>query len=582
MHRDTLAQTHPTYDAPLLRELRDLYMGGYEIAARASTYLPTLVGENEARWTERQGAAAFVGYLSHIVDHYASALFSQSIHVAPAEGEPPVDAEFYETFSNDADLASSSFCDVLRGLLTWALVQRRALLAVDFPTVDAEATSRADEDAMGAARAYVYQVPTEQLIDWDYETKVRRREKTAGGVVEYDVGSFAWCVLYTQTQERLTPADKRETLVERWKVWSRDESGRVVWELYEARSKTGAPSTFSPSVERTSTDSQFVAGTSVAAQAAAADVPLVASGVTSFQQIPVLELTVPDGLWIGNKIGPLNKEHWQRRSILNASENRSLVATAYAKLGSEVGAVGSAVVPHVQRDPERGEGYEAQLAAKGYLVIGAQDELGYLEPSGGYAESAENRIGKLVDEMYRVSHLMAASVSSTSNSVGRSGASKAEDRFATTVVLQALGAICRDFARRVYEVMSEARGEVVTWQATGADRFDLFDREQVVAEGVDLAEFPIPSATLEVEYRTQFASRLVPNLAPEVLQQVREEIKAGVEAKRKQAEEARKAALQSPQVPIGDGTGRVARPGDDIVTPQGRGPLRVRANEVPR
>ena len=435
------------------------------------------MGENATRWTERQTAAAFIGYLGNIVDHFSSALFSQPIHVLPAEGEPPVDDDFYEAFSNDADLASSSLHDVLRGCLTWALVQRRALLAVDFPQVEAEASSRADEDAMGLARAYVYQVPAEQLIDWEYESQARRRERTRDGAVEYDVGWFKWVVLYRQRLERNDPSEKRETIVDQWKVWKRNESGQIVWELYEATSKGTAAKTYASDVARSITDSEFQASTALQSGIKPGEVPMVASGVTSFARIPLVELTVPDGLWIGNKIGPLNKEHWQRRSILNASENRSLIATAYAKMGSEAAGKGDAVTPYTQRDPERGETYEAQLAARGYLVIGGDDELGYLEPSGAYAVSAEERIGKLVDEIYRVSHLMASSVSSTAKSVGRSGASKAEDRFATTVVLQALGAIVRDFARRIYEVVSEARAEAVTWQATGADHFDLFDRE---------------------------------------------------------------------------------------------------------
>jgi hypothetical protein len=521
--------------------------------------------------------------MGNIVNHYVSALFSQPIHVIPAEDSEPVDEAFYEAFANDADLASSGFQDVLRGCLTWSLVHKRALLAVDFPQGDGEVNTRSDEDAMGLSRAYVYPIPAEQLIDWEYETQARRREKTAAGVVEYDVGWFKWVVLYRQRLERNSPSDKRETVVDQWKVWRRDGE-RIVWELYEARSKAGAASTYASDVARTLTGSEFQASTAVASGVTPGDVPLVASGVTSFLRIPLVELVMPDGLWLGNMLGPLNKEHWQRRSILNASENRSLIATPWAKLGSETGAVGAAVAPFVQRDPERGEGYEAQMAAKGYVVIGKDDELGYLEPSGAHAVSTEERIGKLVDEMYRVSHLMASSVSSTSNSVGRSGASKAEDRFATTVVLQALGAIVRDFARRTYEVISEARAEPVTWQATGADRFDLFDREQVIAEAMDLTTFPVPSRTLEVEYRAQFAARLVPNLAPEVQQTVREEIEAGVDDARKQAEEQRKAtlaALSQPQVPLGDESGRVVRPGDSVAAPAGRGPIRVNGNKPP-
>lgn len=578
---ETLAQTHPTYDAALLMELRDLYVGGYEIQERASTYLPQLVGENDTRWTERQGTAAFIGYLANVVDHFASALFSQPIHVRPAEGSGPVDEDFYESFHNDADLASSSFQEVCRSVLTWALIHKRGLLAVDFPNVDAPVATRRDEDALGLSRAYVYQVPTEQLIDWEYETQAKRRERTESGAVEFDVGWFKWAVLYRQQLERDDPSAKRDTLVEQWKIWKHDDQGRVVWELYEHRSKVGDPNArrFTPTIASDTTGSQYHAGTALEDSATAGgDVPMVASGVTSFLRIPLVEVSVPDGLWMGNKIGPLNKEHWQRRSIVNASENRALVAVPYVLLGPEAGAGGSAVTPFAQRDPERGLTLGDQLSARGYLVLGHQDKPGYMEPTGGYQDSAEERIGKLVDEIYRVSHLMASSVSSTSKATGRSGTSKAEDRFATTVVLQALGAIVRDFARRTYEVISEARAEPSTWQATGADRFDLFDREQVIAEAVEVANIAIPSKTFAVEYKSQLAQRLVTNLAPEVQETIREEIEAGVDDERKQAEESRKALAAAAIAPA---QGVVAREGDQIVTPQGRGPLRVNSGAKP-
>lgn len=533
IRREVIAQTHPTYSATLLQELRDLYVGGYEIASRASTYLPQLVGEASARWTERTQHTAYVPYLGHVVDHFASALFAQRVHVRPAPDEQArVDERFYETFAEDADLASSSFSELCRSALTWALVQRRALVAIDFPdTSEAPAANLLDEERSGASRAYATWVPTEQLIDWEYDSQVRRRVKVADdGMVEFDVGWFKWVVLYRQFSTRKSPAHERNMHTEQWKVWRRDEdTGRIVWELYELtelqlrNNDRDISATVGAEVSTSAFQASTLAGSGQSEIPGSAK--LIKSGITSFQRVPIVELLLPDGLWVGNKLGPMVKEHYQRRSIINASENRSLVATAYAKLGPEASAPGEAFVSGAQMDPDRGDGLNEQLAAKGYVVIGKDDELGYLEPKGTYAELAEKRLQSLVDEIYRVSHLMAASVSATQASLNRSGSSKREDWHSTNVVLSALGAIVRDFARRCYEVIGEGRGERVSWQASGLDKFSSDDRSSAVTEAVELAKAPpIESATFRAEYAYALATRLLPHLEPGAAEQMRTEI----------------------------------------------------------
>ena len=523
-----LAQENPDYDCSLISELDDLYVGGYQLQRNAEKYLPKIVNESDGRHKERASQTAYVPYLGHIVDHFSSAVFAQPIHVRPSNDSTDPDPEFYEHFSSDADLGSSAFHEVAKSMLTTALVQRRAVLCVDFPPPVEGVATRFDEERSGATRAYVGEVPLESLIDWEVDTRVRRRVKLEGGAVEFDVGWFKWAILHTWRTERPSFLASRNERVDSWKVWRRDEeSGAVVWDVYEMRRKALSDGTYAEPRKNTK-------------------VPWVDGGVTSFQVVPLVEMSLPGGLWVGNKLGPLVKEHFQRRSMINSSENRSLGATAWMSLGPEVPALHGELPAMVQQDPHRGDSAAQRAREAGFLVIGSDDELGYLEPSGNYAKLAEDRMAKLVDEIYRVSHLMAASVSSTSTSVGRSGTSKQEDRHSTAIVLSALGCIVREMARRVYEVISDARSEVVEWVASGLDHYDLTDRAEVIAEATQVDAVAIPSVTFKTQYKTELAMRLMPQLSPEEQNTIRDEIEAGI----READEAAKAlAAAAPAAP---------------------------------
>jgi hypothetical protein len=259
------------------------------------------------------------------------------------------------------------------------------------------------------------------------------------------------------------------------------------------------------------------------------DVPRAGGGETTFRQIPVIELTIPAGLWVGNKLGVLAREHFQRRSALNAAENKSLFAVPYVKLGPEITAPGAAMPSEVQQNPNRGRDPRGEFNRKGYVVIGKDDDIGFAEPVGAAYELVDKQLEKLVDEMFRVVHQMASSVSATKQALARAAASKAEDRHATEIVLAAYGALVRDAAKRIYDCLAAARGENVVWTAHGLDKYELEDRDGILKEALSLDAIAIPSATFHKTYKTKIALALVGNCPPETQDVIREEIERGVD-----------------------------------------------------
>jgi hypothetical protein len=498
MQYGLLRQRNPAYVPRRWEELSDLYVGGYPLLDKASKYMPRFVGENAQRYAERLAASSYVNHFGQITDFFVANLFSQELVVTAAADAPdpdttgsaPHDDGFYDAFAHDADLRGTTLVKVLRQLFTTALIKGKALLAADLPALESRAVNLAEENAVGASRGYVFEVPAEQLVDWEYD----------------DRGRFAWAILERVICRRASPLESRNLLVEEFKVWTQD--GDVArWDLY--RTAPHKPS------QRIGED---------------VDVPRVGGGRTSFRQIPLLELSMAPGLWVGNKVGCLSREHFQRRSALNSAENKSLFAIPFVKLGPEISAPGDALPSEVQQNPNRGRDPRAEFNRRGYVVLGKDDDIGFREPEGRAYDLIDKQLDKLVDEMFRVVHQMAASVSATTTALGRAAASKAEDRSATEVVLGAYGALIRDFAKRIYDCIAAARGEHVVWTPHGLDKFDLEDRDGILKEALAVDSIAIPSATFKKVYKTKLAFALVGNVPPETQDVIREEIEAGVEA----------------------------------------------------
>lgn len=515
----TLKQTNKAYDPCLLSELDDLFVGGYQIAGKASAYLTQLVGEHDARFQERCNVVAYQPYFGQIVSQFASALFAQPLDVKPAADAsnpdtPGVlpDPRLYRDFAKDCDRKGGSFPDLMQAGLITALTKRSAIVHLDAPAVDEAPKTKIEEEALGSDRVYAYEVPLEQLIDWDE-----------------DKNGLKWAVLHWIENPRNGPFGNRDTNYEHFKVWYL-EDGVAVWQEFVASYPVNGPPP---------NDDQ--------------DIPASGGGKTSFKRIPLLKLTLPIGLWVGNLIGPSAREHYQRRSSLIGSQNRSLCAIPWVSRGPEIGAEGGAMPSTTQENPYRGADPVGTFNKKGFVEIGSDDKIGFAEPLGHCYEIIDKELGGLKDAMFSVASQMAASISgSSTTALGRSGLSKQKDTESTSKVLAELGSKIRTFAALIYRTISEARNEVVMWTPHGLDDYEQEDREQVLEEGVSLDQIAIPSITFRRHHKYQTARKLLgPGVDPTTLDQIKTEIEAGVaqeEEMRALMAEAQKDAIENPPV----------------------------------
>jgi hypothetical protein len=509
------------YDAKVWEELDDLFRGGYVIAAKADKYLFKCVGEDlggsSDRYKERLKLAAYIGYFAQQCNCYGAALFERPVLVMPAgdaedpntPGELP-DVEVYGEFARNADLRGGSFSEVLKQVTLSALVKGKGIIAVDFPALDGETpNTRAESDATGVSRPYIYEVTAEELINWRYASQVTEvvdvSEAGRTGAVRFSVGRFAWAITKKVIQEREKPEDEDGVTVEEYRVWQRQDDGSITWDLY--RIEITKDKKLSPED----------------------DIPVEkSSGATTFREIPLVEIKIPEALWLGNVLGPMCLEHYRRRSALLAAQQRALLVIPQVNLGPEVPGVGQPLPAARAQDESRGDDPRQQLERKGYMTFGVGEGVSFPSPQTAAFQIVDQQLKDLVDEIHRIAGRMASSISSTGpGGVDRSGVSKELDQADFCVVLRALGAIVRDGARRIYEIISDARQEDVHWSIHGLDEYAAGDdRQQLLAEGAALGTLPVESPTFRAEAQMRWAQRFLPGLSADTQATIRKEIAA--------------------------------------------------------
>jgi hypothetical protein len=533
---ELLCQQNPEYDPQLCETVEDLYEGGFTILKKARKYLTNVANEHKSRYKERCAVASYRPYLGQIIDQLVSDVFSQPLSIKPAAdapdettpGEQP-DEPFYSELEKDFDGEGTPLLELMGAVLRTALLKRYGILAVDLPKPDPAlppAANRLEEESRGNRRCYGYEVPVEELIDWELEPGGKR---------------FTWAILRQCEQKRQGPTGNRKQKVETFTIWQRGPKA-AHWAKYRcAYTKDKPPKP---------TD----------------DIQLLDSGDTSFAEIPLLRLELPRGLWAGNKLAPMALEHWQRRSLLIGSESRSLCAIAFVKKGPETMAPGGSTPAQVTSDPHRGDDPVRRQRDDGWVEIGSEDELGFAEPSGKCYEIVDKELDALRDDMFHVEHMMAASVRPNATALGRSGMSKQKDEDSTARVLRAIGTLVRLYAVRLYVLISTARSEDVHWAGHGLDGYESEDRQQVIEEALSISQIDIPSITFRKAHMRSVVEKILKGIDPSTLETIIAEIETGLnelEKQKKEEQQAKLEAIRNPAPPSPDGGPPVPpRPGE--------------------
>jgi hypothetical protein len=448
---------HPEYSGKraMWSRYRDLYVGGEQFIANADRYLVRRQKEPGDVYAERLSRSFYENYVGSIVDWYTATLFRRE-PVLTMEGTNERARHFFSEFIEDCDLKGTNLAECFRRQFVEALVCGKSYVLIDFPRLSQPAETRAEEDERGASRAYLVSYSADELINWSYD----------------DRGHYHWIVLRTSSLKKNRIEDSGWAKQTRWVYY--DKERYRIYERLEEGTVRGA-------------------------------VELVAEGrhgLARQSRVPVVELRISEGLWLLNKAGSLQLEHFNKSNALGWALTMGLFA-----------------IPVVYSDRE----WDQVMGESYYIQLGPQDRFGWTEPAGTVYQIAAENLTRLQEEIYRVCYVTHAG-GALSGSTSQSGVSKQRDYAITQEVLRAYGDAVKDAMKRVLRAIEAAREDGLSIDVSGMDEFDIGDFGTELDDAQRLLSLGIASPTLKRQVHKKVAFQFLCDVRQEVKDRIGQEI----------------------------------------------------------
>jgi len=448
---------HPDFTGrkSVWRQNRDLYAGGEQFKTNAATYLIRRQKEPWDVYSERLLRVFYENYIGSIVDWYTATLFRRE-PVLTFEGKNEMGRQFFGTFVEDVDRKGSALADFFRKQFLESLIAGAGYTLVDFPKIDGPAGSRAEEDALGASRAYLVEFAAEDLINWSRD----------------ELGNFDWVVLRTSQVKKDRVEDAEWRRERRWAYY--DKQTYRIYRQWE----NGVDTSKAELIDE---------GT---------------HGLAKLNRVPLFELRIPEGLWMMNRAGSLQLEHFNKSNALSWALTMGLFA-----------------MPVIYSERE----WSQVVGESYYIQLGPEDKFGWTEPEGKVFQIAADNLKRLQEEIYRVCYLAQAG-GSLDGGAQQSGLSKQLDFSITQEVLRAYGDSVKEQVRRVLKAIEAAREDGLEIGVTGMDEFDIADFGVELANAKELLALGVESPTLRKEVSKKLALKYLADARQDVKDRIVGEI----------------------------------------------------------
>ena len=481
----TLHAANPSYDPGYAGDLWRLYAGGKALDEARADFIRQRRAEPQETYLERVARAFFCGYLGEIVDSFVANLFlgEPSFAIAGQETLP----DYYQAFARDCTGNGTDLNAFHRARWSRALVQGCAWTWVELPEIAAETREALGDDPTlqqledaGSRDAYLIPVSYHELRDWKNDSH----------------GRLEWATVHQVRMQRTGPFSDERTQTHRWTILGRegfavytfdeeyelghvDADGRTLW-----KPKGGAEAFLTKEAN------------------------LQAEGRHPFGAVPLVGLSLPPALVVGQKIAGIQRGIIELDNAITWQQLMSLFAMPVVKSGKEFGQM-------------MGEGYFIQLEP--------EDSFDWSEPGGSAIQTSMDRREQLKEEMFRVAHQMAQAVKSSAQTAGRSGEAKRRDQTPTEIVLWHLASLARDYEQEILRMVGKSRqGPDVQyeWEINGFDEFDVDDLSDLLDDYLKADAAHVPSETLRKSRQRALADKLAPNADPEERRKIHAEIEA--------------------------------------------------------
>lgn len=450
---------HPEYVAqrPIWKKYKDMYVGGEQFKAHADEYLVRRQKEPVDVYSERLYRVFYENYIGSIIDWYTATLFRRE-PILTFAGVNERAKRFFSAFAEDCDLKGTTLTDFFREQMIAALVCGVSHILVDFPRWK-PADNRAEEDELGTSRAYLAGYSSEELINWSRDEQ----------------GNYEWVVLRTEGLRKRNIEDPDWSKETRWAYYD-----KVSYRIFERTELAGNASEIRNVAEG-------------------------AHGLARQFRVPLFDVRVAEGLWLMNRAGLLQLEHFNKSNALSWALTMGLFAMP---------------VIYSERDWNQiiGESY--------YIQLGPNDRFGWTEPEGKVFQIATENLNRLQEEIYRVCYMNQAG-GDLSGGSRHSGISKQRDFAITQEVLRAYGDCVKDALKRVLRAVEAAREDGLDIDVSGLDEFDIGDFGTELDDAERLLRMGMHSPTLKTQVFKKLALKYLCDVRQEVKDQITTEIETG-------------------------------------------------------
>jgi hypothetical protein len=462
-----LYTTHCDYDPLLNLKLQLLYQGGYQILTNAHLFLDQLKGiESNKAYQQRLKAIAYLPYLSQFITQFSASLFSETLEVKQQADAPDpstqgddMEDDFYKLFLECCDLERRSFHQFAQDILEKALSEICVYVSLDFP--QGLRLNRAQEKADGLDQGYACLIPYQNVIDWK---------------IDPATGKFIWVKEYEEIIIQDDPIQVPTHYFQfKFRTMHGSQGGWEVWksDILPIEKKVNSNTKFTKDESETIT--------------------------TSFPEINLWRLQINKAYHVGQQIGSLCQEHYQRRSFMVSNSNKTCVALGVVSLGPDIGAAGDMMPPDFADMPSTPNELRRNLENEGWIVLRKTDKwsdsIEIVEAKGESHKFIAEELKELVQAMMQTLRQMNMTAQANIQAVGRSAASKMVDQHGTSMLLSVYERVIKDFTKLLFTVLAEGRGETINFAVEGLSISEpTLQRQEIVQEitsfGVDVLKLP--------------------------------------------------------------------------------------------
>ena len=467
MKISALDAKHECYDAELYTKYDALYKGGKAFRKVIECFLTKNTFEDGETYRRRCSEACYEPYVNVLVNQFAAQLFSFPFEIKNNEGYSD---DVYINFKENCDFNGTDLVSYIKERFTKSITLKRAWTIINRPDIeeglDLENLSLQEYEESRLGDCWLTEVDTEQVYDWEYDDNFKQ---------------LLWVIIHDLKHKRATPFDDRKTVTETWKIY--DTTSITTYGISYREGQRPNPETELQPIRVVS---------------------------HNFPRVPVKCLEVPEGLWLLNHLADAAIEHFRMDNALGWAMRRACYPIWVWNSDSTSDSEGI-----------------LQISNCGFGVkIGQDEKFAPQSPSHDPFTSIQNRINDKKDEIHRLALQMALAIKNTASAIRRSGESKAQDVQATEIILHSYAAIVKEHVEEIYELISDARGQVEkTFSIEGMEQFIVDDSESIFRTASMAQTFPIlmKSETFQRELGAKLSSVLLPNLSQEVKEQINSE-----------------------------------------------------------